>query len=1128
MSNGDDAKEQAIRDAEDEAYSGLGKGVFDEYRNEGGIRGWMSEQEDRYNKYWGRAAAGKNHARRASEEALKAKNAAKRKNEARQTLNDASSRYDDVASRHEGTAGSPFEYPESLPEMPADSRGDAKEEWDEWKQGAIDRVNDFKDAYADSDWAKENPEDYDKALQALKDQRHAGTKSKNADADIESGEAGFERATDAVVESLEGDLSPLETIDMASTDDLEEFEELQEMDEEEQKAAAISKAMEGTAARAMADESPESDDGSKQRFREQCYLMSHIKKYSAVSAQRLHNYQTDKEGASYDASRLMPYEESGLNQVIPIVGEPFGIINKLIGATNFQFFNSITPAQLSSLTPYFRLYKVVKDDKGVEKNIEIIFDTNVTTDDMKVFKSRHSRGYGSGFKNFDLIFDGNNFFTAKKSIKADLVMHFDSFNELLRTRASPTATTNKDSFRYIDLALRTPSKKDKNTHPQADSHGENYHIKAVLGWSPPDRETKKLFPRSVRKAIENSAVVVSLIPVNHKFDIDELGRVTFKLSYRAFADTVFSTPHADVLLTPNIAINVQKRMALLEQARDKGCEAKAINDLKKEMSKMQDADRSHAMSALLKKLVATKKIFHTSIPYEHIDLFVSDGPWAEELAPDYTSPTLFTPGTNEDMNNIFGTLNNMATGQSAGNPGSLEDLPANLFNMVKAPIAGEEWLINFFFLGDLINVGMDNISRCVQKLSTPSESVPSDSAKKYEDFGKSWERLRVCVGDIEFINPKDESRFRVNICDVPISVEYFVEWFMTRIISKGGEPKYLMANFIKDLMNNLLKQVAGSDECFGVSTKQRVHTQVAYLTGRPFVGTGGAGVEKLEYLMKTQQSSRAVDGKLKKRLFYEDHYNSNSPIIPALSKVEDAVSPNKEHFQYIIFYASRAYPYGRSGDYAEDASVGIYHYQIGSMFGIIKNIKFDKAEQPYLKEARFEQDGYQGLAQLREPYDVEISLFGNAAIFPGMYVYVDPRGLASELGSPQEAGDKVANVGGSFAFQLGLGGYYMVIKVSNSLSSGNFETIIKAKWVGTGAKVGDGSNGEAHSDPNEPCVDLLQTVANMSDQAGLGDDFGATAKQEAEAGMLDHLGQFFGGDGGEAESSGFDDDGTSE
>ena len=76
---------------------------------------------------------------------------------------------------------------------------------------------------------------------------------------------------------------------------------------------------------------------------------------------------------------------------------------------------------------------------------------------------------------------------------------------------------------------------------------------------------------------------------------------------------------------------------------------------------------------------------------------------------------------------------------------------------------------------------------------------------------------------------------------------------------------------------------------------------------------------------------------------------------------------------------------------------------------------------------------------LREKYDASITIFGAPFIFPGMYIYIDPNMIG--MGSGQGARDVSASR------VLGLGGYYFINKVSNSISSdGNFETQLEASW----------------------------------------------------------------------------------
>ena len=82
----------------------------------------------------------------------------------------------------------------------------------------------------------------------------------------------------------------------------------------------------------------------------------------------------------------------------------------------------------------------------------------------------------------------------------------------------------------------------------------------------------------------------------------------------------------------------------------------------------------------------------------------------------------------------------------------------------------------------------------------------------------------------------------------------------------------------------------------------------------------------------------------------------------------------------------------------------IYHFFIGADRGILKRISFQKTDQKYVKEARWQQGGYDGLTQLREPYEINIELFGNSRLFPGQMIYVNPAGLGSTVGSPADNG----------------------------------------------------------------------------------------------------------------------------
>ena len=148
---------------------------------------------------------------------------------------------------------------------------------------------------------------------------------------------------------------------------------------------------------------------------------------------------------------------------------------------------------------------------------------------------------------------------------------------------------------------------------------------------------------------------------------------------------------------------------------------------------------------------------------------------------------------------------------------------------------------------------------------------------------------------------------------------------------------------------------------------------------------------------------------------------------------------NKE-MNYFIFHAGRTQPleYMR-GIQSQDESRGIFHYVLGKDRGIVKNISLQKTDSPGLKEVRFEQEGYDGLHQLREIYDVNITSYANITAFPGAYIFVDPKGFAPSMGA--------YDIDRFDLTDLGVGGYYMITKAEHDFAPGVGETRLTAVWV---------------------------------------------------------------------------------
>jgi len=127
-----------------------------------------------------------------------------------------------------------------------------------------------------------------------------------------------------------------------------------------------------------------------------------------------------------------------------------------------------------------------------------------------------------------------------------------------------------------------------------------------------------------------------------------------------------------------------------------------------------------------------------------------------------------------------------------------------------------------------------------------------------------------------------------------------------------------------------------------------------------------------------------------------------------------------------------------------DKARGIPHYTFGQNAGILKTVKFQKTDQEYLPEAKYEQEGSSAINQLAAVYDVTFEMLGTSRFQPGQYIYFDP--LTMGLGHSYDNNGSTR----SYANLMGLGGYHLVIEVSCAISRGDFTTTLKTRWTTSG------------------------------------------------------------------------------
>jgi len=322
------------------------------------------------------------------------------------------------------------------------------------------------------------------------------------------------------------------------------------------------------------------------------------------------------------------------------------------------------------------------------------------------------------------------------------------------------------------------------------------------------------------------------------------------------------------------------------------------------------------------------------------------------------------------------------------------------------------------------------------------------------------------MGPVEVVHQRpDEGMMStfVNFGDIPVSVKYFVEWLATKVLQRN-EVHYPLTKFLNDFFNNLIREFLNNDSCFVYNIAQKVRVNQAVVTA--YNGLGDPDVDSISANIITKRGSKArristADFKMPQLCAGEGYVSPRDSDLPILNIAgprgsADTYAPLSSEMNYFVFFAGRTMPTERQkGIRCEDSSRGIHHYLLGRDKGLIKNIKLSKTDSPGLAEVRFEQDGYDGLRQLRVVYDVQIDSFASVQTFPGTYIYVDPRGFDPSVHVDNDGFDLT---------DMGIGGYCMIVRSEHEFGEGYANSTIHAKWVASVDSTNNPNNNGVKSD----------------------------------------------------------------
>ena len=600
-----------------------------------------------------------------------------------------------------------------------------------------------------------------------------------------------------------------------------------------------------------------------------------------------------------------------------------------------------------------------------------------------------------------------------------------------------------------------------------DFDPRNFEIKVCAGWSvPPNFENivnelesfRDLGPdygKKLQNAIMESNIALFLTLTEHELNFNENGSVDLNIFYQARLSGLTRSPAADIFASSNFndpkIENIDKKIKKIDKQRKKIQDRELKNqklsgdtqalesldeklkDLLKEKSELQKLDKGVKYKKFLDRLYCSNKIYSYRVRQKRLLRDEDSAALRALKAKRRTGDQAYASYTPQRAEGASATLYEEAAKQiqdislasSAGDDdGSRRARGRRALAAVKGldeqrKLGSGTLDIPFFYLGDLIDEVVGHVGDLTDRDNGALQIILSevellDPLQAYQIKEISIEcpddRTKKIVRAISDIDPMRYTKitgisFKTNIGSIPISLEFFQEWFINNVVKTQAE-KYNLLRFIKTVCSALISRAFNS-MCFEGGPKFSLRFDTATFNfDRSFAGQNVTSTRLAKSKSEAQRKNCSVFDKNRK------------PSIPA-------------------FIISSIDSRPLTGDYDKDLSNGIYHYYLGASCGIAKSIKFDRVGIPYYREARLQRTSALSALQLREMYNVNMDMVGNTIHKNGQYIYVNP--VAIGAGSAKTRGT-VPNL----ARLLGIGGYYMVTGVSHTVSSAGFNVSLKA------------------------------------------------------------------------------------
>ena len=788
-------------------------------------------------------------------------------------------------------------------------------------------------------------------------------------------------------------------------------------------------------------------------YDDQCFLIQNIKKVieESIAPEPVPSFHEERTGRKRTDIKYKNIHKLATT-------DPGTIMNRLRLTKGCTEFLDIRHYQLSQLTPSVRIYKQYYEGSSkTPREVEMQFSTYVdpVLDLQSMLNSQLQRGVGIGIESFTFNFKGVQPATAKKDIEAKLVVYAQNFNELFKTRPGidQNGRSLEGGYRIIDLVLLEPKYRnvlEENTNKKIREFNPNfYEIKVRAGWGATGGGG--LLSDDLSAAIKDNQVEMFLVVTKHEFQFQDDGSVRLVLDFRARIESVLLDKRSDVLFSEEVIARREERakkineistarIALNQSKENSDCTDDSIKELRKIYEQTVEVEREQAYLSLLKELTSNNCIYTANINSSEAVTETSD------------TDRVSDP---EIKFNIV-------------NYGCEDTAPLEYVNILEPGVRK----INYFFLGDLYAAAVNNV---LEKTTNSSSDV------RRINFGN----IKFVLGPAPFDNPslREDGQIMLNIADIPVSVELFTDFMREKII-KGRKNTYPLLLFMRDVMKDLVFEALGP-ECNSGDNRINLLLDSAQISADSASGGGDPIAEKIgdgvfldldEYgknLPIPKHDSNGIFGRKNKKnngttKFVFDSFNRKSLdrsyeffVIYAYGK-----EPRRLAFEKSSEFSSR---------YERDLSNGIFHATTALDRGLVKSMEFSATNQPFLREARYEQSDFKPELQLSNVYRSTVTMYGNNLFYPGCQLFINPRGLGSDLLGDPGVKDSNANI-------MGLGGYHVVISVNHSISQSGYTTTLECLFTTSGDGLASIMSPQSRVGDTliVTCADLEKEIENLA------------------------------------------------